>query len=137
MTRCWRDGVRVITSCESKDFLHWSAPREVLRGSGFSHQVYAMPVFPYQGLYLGLAAIFHEGDRDAPDFDTVDCELYYAVTPDVFDAVAEWQPFIPRGTALHAMAFPKRISGWKNALTVNFSFSSRSRFPRWMAVLSV
>lgn len=97
MTRCWRDGVRVITSCESKDFLHWSAPREVLRGSGFSHQVYAMPVFPYQGLYLGLAAIFHEGDRDAPDFDTVDCELYYAVTPDVFDAVAEWQPFIPRG----------------------------------------
>lgn len=101
MTRCWRDGVRVITSCESRDFLHWSEPREVLRGSGFSHQVYAMPVFPYQDLYLGLAAIFHEGDRDAADFDTVDCELYYAVTPDVFDAVAEGQPLIPRGAGCY------------------------------------
>lgn len=98
MTRCWRDGVRVVTSCESEDFLHWSAPREVLRGRGFEHQVYAMPVFLCHGLYLGLAAVFHEGDRAAPDFDTVDCQLYYAVTPDVFDAVAEGQPFIPRGT---------------------------------------
>lgn len=97
MTRCWRDGVRVVTSCESKDFLHWSAPREVLRGCGFERQIYSMPVFMYNELYLGLASVFHEGDRSAANFDTVDCELYCAVTPDVFSAVAAEQSFIPRG----------------------------------------
>ncbi len=97
MTRCWRDGVRVETSCESEDFLHWSEPREVLRGDGFERQIYAMPVFMSRGLYFGLAAVFHEGDRNAPEFDTVDCELFYATEPDKFDAVASGQPFIRRG----------------------------------------
>ena len=102
LTRCWRDGVRVVVSCESKDFLHWSAPKEVLRGKGFGHQVYAMPVFLCRGLYLGLAAVFRAGDREDPDFDTIDCQLYYAVTPDVFDVVSETgEPFIPRGEGVY------------------------------------
>lgn len=103
MTRCWRDGVRVETSCESADFLHWSEPREVLRGDGFERQIYAMPVFMSRGLYFGLAAIFHEGDRSAEDFDTVDCELFYATEPDMFDAVAPGQPIIPRGQGYYPL----------------------------------
>lgn len=97
ITRCWRDGVRVVVSYESDDFLHWSSPREILRGYGFEHQIYAMPVFLYQDLYFGMAAVFHEGERLAENFDTVDSELYYAVTPDVFNAVKMGKPFIPRG----------------------------------------
>ena len=42
--------------------------------------------------------MFHEGDRTAPNFDTVDCELTYATKLDVFDFVEPGASFIPRGT---------------------------------------
>ena len=97
ITRTWRDGVRVSSICESGDFLNWSAPREILRGNGFEDQVYSMPVFWADGLYLGLASIFHEGDRAAPDFDLVDCELAWAYAADRFNRAAPGDHVIPRG----------------------------------------
>ncbi len=97
ITRTWRDGVRVSAICTSRDFINWSEPQEIIRGDGFESQVYSMPVFWYNGLYLGLASMIHEGDRTAPDFDTVDCELTYANTADKFDRVAPYQYLIPRG----------------------------------------
>lgn len=97
ITRTWRDGVRISAICTSRDFLNWSEPREILRGNGFESQVYSMPVFWYEGIYLGLASVFHEGDRSDPNFDTVDCELTYASVVDKFDRVSPGQYFIPRG----------------------------------------
>lgn len=97
ITRIWKNGLRICALCESDDFIHWSKPREILRGEGFKRQVYSMPVFPYENLYLGLASIFHEGDRSAEDFDLVDCELTYANQVDVFDFAAPGQACLARG----------------------------------------
>ena len=50
----------------------------IYRGEGFDDQIYAMPVFRYEDLYVGLPAIFHGGDRSLPDFDCVDCEMTFS-----------------------------------------------------------
>lgn len=97
ITRIWKNGMRVSALCESSDFIHWSEPKEVLRGSGFANQVYSMPVFRCGKLFLGLASIFHEGDTDAEDFDCVDLELTMATQVDTFDFVAPRDPLIARG----------------------------------------
>lgn len=97
ITRTWRNGLRLSAIAESTDFLNWSNPKEILRGYGFESQVYSMPVFQDSGMYLGLAAMFHEGDRSAPGFDTVTCELTYATIPDVFDYAVPGQSLIPLG----------------------------------------
>ena len=80
VTRIWKDEVRIEAICSSPDFINWSAPHEIIRGSGFESQVYSMPVFWYDGIYLGLASMFHEGDRSAANFDTVDLELTLGIT---------------------------------------------------------
>lgn len=97
ITRIWKDGVRISAICASSDFINWSAPHEIIRGSGFASQVYSMPVFWYEGVYLGLASMFHEGDRSAPNFDTVDLELTIGSTSARFDRIAPEQHLIPRG----------------------------------------
>lgn len=97
ITRTWKNGLRISSLCSSRDFINWSEPKEILRGDGFESQVYSMPVFWYDGIYLGLASMFHEGDRSAENFDTVDLELTYAATSDRFERVAPYQYLIPRG----------------------------------------
>ena len=97
LSRIWKDGIRITTLSKSKDFLHWSEPEETLRGIGFENQVYAMPVFRWGDLYLGLASVIHEGDRTSEDFDQVDLELAWAAEPERFDFVAAGQHLIPRG----------------------------------------
>lgn len=101
ITRTWKNGVRLSAICESADFINWSEPKEILRGDGFESQVYSMPVFQYEGLYLGLASMYHEGDRGASDFDTVDCELKYATAPETFDSVLKGEALIPRGKGMY------------------------------------
>lgn len=97
ITRIWHTGVRVSAICESDDFINWSEPREIARGTTFGDQVYSMPMFPYKGVYLGLASVFHEGDRTAENFDTVDLELRYGNTAAHLDPVAPGEPLIARG----------------------------------------
>ena len=97
LSRVWRDGIRMTTLSRSDDFIHWTEPKETLRGRGYENQVYSMPVFFWNGIYLGLASIIHEGDRREENFDTVDCELTWAVNPEHFDFVAPGQSLIPRG----------------------------------------
>lgn len=101
LSRVWKDGIRMTTLSRSDDFIHWSEPKETLRGRGFENQIYSMPVFFWNNLYLGLASIIHEGDRTDADFDTVDCELTWAVSPDHFDFVAPGQTVIPRGAGAY------------------------------------
>ena len=97
LSRIWRDGVRITTISRSDDFLNWSKPQECIRGQGFENQIYAMPAFKWGNCYIGLASMFHEGDRDAENFDTVDLELTYAEDPLKFDFVAVGQHVIDRG----------------------------------------
>lgn len=97
VTRIWKDGVRIEAICSSPDFINWSAPHEIIRGTGFESQVYSMPVFWYDGIWIGLASMFHEGDRSAPNFDTVDLELTFGTSSARFDRFAPDQYLIPRG----------------------------------------
>ena len=97
ITRSWHHGMRVAVLCESDDFIHWSEEKPALHGLGYHDQIYSMPVFIHNGLYLGLASVYHEGDRTAPDFDCVDLELTYASDPTEFYYAAYGEPFIPRG----------------------------------------
>ena len=62
ITRLWKGGQRVVGRTESTDFLDWTKAEEVLRGTK-PLQVYAMPVFRYEGVYLGLPVIF-DTNRD-------------------------------------------------------------------------
>ncbi|MEG1943102.1 MAG: hypothetical protein RR049_04730, partial [Angelakisella sp.] len=98
ITRTWQNGLRLSSICESSDFINWSEPREILRGDGFGDQIYSMPVIQYEGIYLGFASIFHEGNRSDESFDCVDCELTYATNPAHFNRVARGQSLIPRGS---------------------------------------
>ncbi|MEG0942599.1 MAG: hypothetical protein RSD74_01805 [Angelakisella sp.] len=97
ITRIWQGGQRLAAICESSDFYNWSEPVEIMRGDGFESQIYSMPVLQHEGLYFGFPSIFHEGDRSAPDFDRVDCELAYTAHLNHFDRVAAGQPLIERG----------------------------------------
>ncbi len=97
LTRIWKNGIRICAKCESDDFLTWSEPVEVLRGQGYEDEVYSMPAFDIGGITLGLASMYHNGDRDADNFDTVDLELMYATRLDAWDRVAPGQYLIPRG----------------------------------------
>lgn len=97
ISRVWKDGVRISVICTSRDFLNWSAPMEIIRGNGYEDQVYSMPVFWQDRFYLGLASMFHEGDREDSDFDTVDLELTIGTDAQTFDRVAPKQYLIERG----------------------------------------
>lgn len=60
--------VRLVARIESEDFEHWSEPKTVLRGLSDDQQVYAMSVFYYAGVYLGLPVIYNsQDDRTHPE----------------------------------------------------------------------
>lgn len=53
----WGRGQRVVGRTESTDLKQWTKAVEVLRGDE-QNQAYAMPVFRYANVYLGLIAVF-------------------------------------------------------------------------------
>jgi len=65
ITRTWaRPRGRQVARTSSKDFLKWSGAKVVLEGLENHLQTYAMPVFYYAGVYIGLPAIYNsEADR--------------------------------------------------------------------------
>lgn len=101
ITRVWKNGLRVVAKSESQDFINWSEPVEITRGQGFEDQIYSMPVFYYNGVYLGLASTYHEGDMTAEDYDTVDVRLKFSTNLDNWDEVAWGQNFIERGAGTY------------------------------------
>ena len=70
VTRLW-DGQRIVGRSQSADFIRWTKAVEVLRGEK-SRQTYAMPVFRYANVYLGLVMILKT------DQDRVHCELTWS-----------------------------------------------------------
>ena len=65
ITRTWaRPRGRQVARTSSKDFLKWTKAEVVLEGIKNHLQTYAMPVFYYAGVYIGLPAIYNsETDR--------------------------------------------------------------------------
>ena len=74
---------------ESEDFIKWTKAEVVLEGIRKSHQTYAMPVFFYGGVYLGLVAI-HEQESDR-----VWTELTWSADTKVWNRVNRGTPLIP------------------------------------------
>jgi hypothetical protein len=81
-------GQRIVGRTESPDFLHWLKAGEVLRGDS-QNQTYAMPVFPYAGIYLGLVMILRRQD------DRVHCELAWSPDTVQWNRIEPGKPFIP------------------------------------------
>jgi len=90
ITRLWADGQRIVGRAESTGFAKWTKAVEVLRGDP-DHQTYAMPVFRYANVYLGLVMIFHTKE------DLVDCELAWSRDTIRWERVCPGRPLIPRG----------------------------------------
>jgi len=61
ITRLWNQErrVRQVGRTESEDFLHWTKAEVALEGLEQHLQTYAMPVFRYTDVYLGLVMIFN------------------------------------------------------------------------------
>ena len=101
ITRGWvgpkNQRVRTVLRTESVDFVHWSEPVEVLRGKNTHDQIYSMPIFRLGVTYFGLPAIFHKGDREAADWDTVDTELAWSTDTITWNRVCPGRPLIPHG----------------------------------------
>ena len=103
ITRTWdrdlkedRTAIRLVARMESADFLKWTRPVDIFRElpEEFGvRQTYAMPIFEYQGLYLGLVMMFNCRKGD----DTVDCELTWSPDTIHWHRVCPGQSIIPRG----------------------------------------
>ena len=82
------NGQRVVGRTESSDFLRWSKAVEVLRGDP-ENQVYAMPFFRYEKVYLGLLMIIRLGE------ERVHCELAWSPDTIRWERINPGTPFIP------------------------------------------
>lgn len=95
ITRLFGEGQRLVARTESSDFLHWTKAQVVLRAlpEEPNRQTYAMPAFPYAGVYLGLVMMINKNGR----MDTVDCELAWSPDSLHWERVCAGTPLIPRG----------------------------------------
>jgi len=97
ITRLWDRAAkqRLVGRTESEDFLHWTKAVEVLRADPRApeSQTYAMPIFEYAGVYLGLLMMFHTPS------DTVTCELSWSADTRRWERVDPGNPLIPLGGA--------------------------------------
>lgn len=101
ITRLWDSNIRVSAMSTSDDFITWTKPVEIHRANGFETQVYSMPVFEHEGLYLGLASMFHDGDSTLPNYDTVDLDLQWSINKTEWNNVSvDDSTFIPHGKGM-------------------------------------
>jgi hypothetical protein len=88
ITRRWVSGQRLVMRTESPDFTRWTPAVEVMRGDP-EHQTYAMPIFAYGGVYLGLVMIIH------PATDRVSCELAWSADTVLWRRIDPGHALIP------------------------------------------
>jgi len=110
ITRLWsRENGRLVGRCESADFVTWTKAVEVLcrRKTERHRQTYAMPVFRYANVYLGLVMLLNT------DTDLVDSELTWSPDTVHWERVCPGTPLIPRGPegsydwgCIYAAAYP-------------------------------
>jgi len=85
----WKIPQRVVVRTQSPDFIHWTKAAEVYRGD-VNNQTYAMPVFRYEHVYLGLVMMY----RIHPD-DRVACELAWSPDTIAWMAIDPGNALIP------------------------------------------
>lgn len=92
ITRLWNreKRVRQVGRTESKDFLHWTEAEVVLEGLRPEEQTYAMTVFRYAGVHLGLLMIYR-----ARPIDRTHCELAWSPDTIHWRRIAPGTPLIP------------------------------------------
>jgi hypothetical protein len=90
ITRSWGEAKgRQVARIESEDFINWTKADVVLEGININLQTYAMPVFYYAGVYLGLVAIHNQ------DTDRVWTELTWSSDTKVWNPIDPGTPLIP------------------------------------------
>lgn len=90
ITRLFDGRQRTVGRSESRDYIHWTKAVEVFHGDP-RKQTYAMPVFRYANLYLGLVMILDT------QTELVDCELAASIDGVRWERVCEGSALIPRG----------------------------------------
>ncbi len=80
---------RQVVRTESDDFLKWTRAELVLEGIDDNHQTYAMPVFYYGSVYIGLLAVHQQ------DTDRVWTELAWSPDTKNWNRVDPGNPLIP------------------------------------------
>ncbi len=110
ITRLWnRKSGRLVGRCESADFAKWTKAVELMCGleTERHRQTYAMPVFRYANVYLGLVMLLDTKT------DLVDCELTWSPDTVHWERVCPGTPMIPRGPkgscdwgCIYAAAYP-------------------------------
>jgi len=109
ITRTWaKPRGRQVARTSSKDFLKWTRAEVVLEGVEDHLQTYAMPVFYYAGVYMGLPAIY---DSDA---DRTHTELAWSPDTLVWHRIDPGTPLIANGAekgqydwgTVYAAAYP-------------------------------
>ena len=101
VTRGWSDGIRTVLRSESKDFLRWTEPAEIMRGADAHDQIYSMPICRYRNLYIGFPSVFHKGDETASDWDRVDTELAISADSISWQRICAGVSLIPRGAGTY------------------------------------
>ena len=114
-TRLWdrENRVRIEGWSSSPDFVHWTPARPLLRGLEQHLQVYAMPVFRYKGVFLGLPAIFNT------QTDRTHTELAWSPDAITWHRISPGTPFIDTAAkegavdwgCVYAAAYPVSLSG--------------------------
>jgi len=90
ITRSWgKEYGRQVVRIESDHFVTWTKEKVVLQGVDKVHQTYAMPVFFYGGVYIGLVAIHNQ------KADRVWTELTWSADTKVWNRVSPGTPLIP------------------------------------------
>ena len=83
--RIWRQVARI----ESDDFLNWTKEEVILEVENINDQMYAMPVFYYAGVYIGLPAIY------SSESDRTWTELAWSVDTKNWKRISPGLPLIP------------------------------------------
>ena len=89
ITRTWGKMGREVARIESNDFIHWTKEEVVLEGLDKNLHPYAMPVFYYGGVYLGLVAIHNQKT------DRVHTELTWSPDTKEWNRISPGTPLIP------------------------------------------
>ena len=93
---------RRIGRSTSEDFIHWTDPEDVLVPDSDdppATEFYGMPVFKYEGLYIGQLWMYHARSEETPIrfASTVDVQLAVSRDGIVWERVGDREPFIPNG----------------------------------------
>jgi len=108
ITRTWaKPRGRQVARTSSRDFLKWTEAKVVLEGIENHLQTYAMPVFYYAGVYIGLPAIYNS------QTDRTHTELAWSPDTVTWHRIDPGTPLIANGAKNYGACDDKHF-GWRN-----------------------